>query len=90
MASGYNVVSIHLKDGGRLPLLFANGSPFPVSLVCRYVIQTLWPRAFATNSILARVRAFADLYMWAAELAQNATVNWARLLAGARLPNGGV
>ena len=68
MVSGYNVKLIQLKDGGRLPLLFATNSPFPVSLVCRYVIQTLWLRSFATNTILSEVRALADLYTWATEL----------------------
>lgn len=68
MASDYYVKSVQLKNGGRLPLLFATNSPYPVSLVCRYVIQTLYSRALATNSILVEVRALADLYTWAAEL----------------------
>ncbi len=33
MASDYYVKSVQLKDGGRLPLLFATNSPYPVSLV---------------------------------------------------------
>jgi integrase len=68
MALAYNVAVIHLKDGGRLPLLFHEGSPFPVSLVCRYVVQMLWPRGLKTNTILSEVRSLAELYEWAAGL----------------------
>ena len=75
MVLAYKVTVIHLKDGGRLPLLFQGGSPFPVSLVCRYVMKMLWSRNLKTNSILLALRSLKEIYEWAAGLASSLKVH---------------
>lgn len=67
MSGECRVAVIELKEGGRLPLLFKGDSPFPVSLVCRYVVQMLYPQNLSTNTILSEVRSISELYQWADE-----------------------